>query len=103
MAKIKVVREYPHRLQPSDKLYFLHVYKTAGTTLSHLLERRFRPEEVCPAHQLDELAKMPTAAARRYRLYWGHLGFKLADLVPGEMIYVTMLRNPVEHVVSMYE
>jgi hypothetical protein len=103
MGTIKTLPTFPYRLGAEDKLYFLHIYKTAGTTLSKLLESRFQPDEVCPAHQLGPLARLSPDSLRRYRLYWGHLGFKLAELVPGPMIYVTMLRDPVEHVLSIYE
>lgn len=100
---IKPVSARPYRLRPEDKLYFLHIYKTAGTTLSHLLESRFAADEVCPAHQLEHLARLPRDTLGRYRLYRGHLGFKLADFVPDEVLYVTLLRDPVEHVLSIYE
>ncbi len=102
MIRIKPLPMCPYRLKPHDKLYFLHVYKTAGTTFRMLLEDRFDRHEICPAHQIGELLRLPADRLVRYRLFWGHLGFKLADLMPEEMIYLTLLRDPIEHVLSIY-
>ena len=44
MGSIQPVRRVPYSLKPRDKLYFLHIFKTAGTSLSQLLEGRFRRE-----------------------------------------------------------
>jgi hypothetical protein len=46
---------------------------------------------------------LPAASLRQYRLFQGHLGYRLADFVGGQMLYMTFLRDPVEQVISNYE
>jgi hypothetical protein len=102
MVRMKSLPACPYHPGPADKLYFLHIYKTAGTTFRALLESRFDPREVCPAHRIDELLRLPASSLGRYRLFWGHLGLKLTALMPLELIHLTLLRDPVEHVLSIY-
>jgi hypothetical protein len=88
------------RLQTA--LYFLHIPKTAGTTFRTLLESRFRPEEVCPVYGRPDLVDLAPGALDGYRLYRGHLGFLLPALVAQPLTVLTLLREPVSLVVSMY-
>lgn len=93
----------PYRLREEDTLYFLHIPKTAGTTVAHLLESHFSRAQICPVHLLKELARQPREEFSHYRLFWGHFGYRLAEFVPREMIHVTFLRHPVEQVISFYQ
>lgn len=93
----------PNRLRDEDVLYFLHIPKTAGTTVAHLLESHFPQRLICPVHLVKELARLPHAQLQPYRFFWGHFGYRLTEFVPNEMIFITFLREPVEQVVSFYQ
>jgi hypothetical protein len=86
----------------TSALYFLHIPKTAGTTFRTLLESRFRPEEVCPVYGRHELAGLAPGALDGYRLFRGHLGFLLPAVLGRPLTILTLLREPVSTVVSMY-
>jgi hypothetical protein len=86
-----------------DVVYFLHLFKTGGSTFGQHLERMFLPHEICPARLLVDLLRLPAASLQEYRLFWGHFGYKLADLVDRPMIYLTVLREPVANVLSIYD
>src|SRR5262245_43916521 len=86
----------------TSALYFLHIPKTAGTTFRTLLESRFRPEEVCPVYGRRELAGLAPGALDSYRLFRGHLGFLLPAVLGRPLTILTLLREPVSTVVSMY-
>src|SRR5687767_14911141 len=94
--------ERPYQLRPDDVVYFLHVPKTGGVTLAHLLGRRFPPETVCPAALPRELIALPRESLDSYRLFHGHFGYKLGALVRRPLIVLTLLREPVARVVSLY-
>ncbi len=102
MGSILTPKKLPYRLRPNDKLYFLHIIKTAGTTLMRILASHFDKHEVCHTPFLHDLARTPAAALSRARLYIGHVGFKLAEYVPDDLIYLTMLREPMDHVLSVF-
>lgn len=90
-----------YRLGPSDKLVFLHIPKTAGTTLATILQNQFTVSETCPVYYSDALVDISRAEFARYRYVRGHFYFDvLQRLIPSLRATVTMLRDPVERYIS---
>jgi hypothetical protein len=89
---------------------FLHIGKTAGTTLRVILRRQFRPSQVMlvrarmrPREEtLGDFAGLPERERARPRLIMGHTVFGLHQHVPRPSTYVTVLRHPVSLVLSQY-
>jgi hypothetical protein len=86
---------------------FLHVPKTAGTTLHRIIERQYRPEQVYSfgplAHEsINEFQNMSEARRAEIRMLKGHMGFGLHEYLPGPSTYFTVLREPIERVISYY-
>lgn len=84
-------------------VYFLHIPKTAGTSLTALIERNYRPEEVCPPHLWPEMAQLPRQGLGQYRLFRGHLSHSFVEYLPVWPMVITFLRDPFEHFLSRYE
>lgn len=90
-----------YRLGPSDKLVFLHIPKTAGTTLATILQNQFAVSETCPVYYSGALVDIPRAEFARYRYIRGHFYFDVIQrLIPLLRATVTMLRDPVERYIS---
>lgn len=101
-------------LGADDVLYYLHIPKTAGTTFNAVLENYFRPEEIWPFHARDELrhivgerlphelARTPPEVLAQYRLIRGHYDYGIHRFLPRRPYYVTMLRDPVPRILSLY-
>ena len=83
------------------KLVFLHLPKTGGTTLHHHFASHFAPNEVCP-ERFSRLHRMDPAEMPRYRFFSGHYNMQQVGLIPGPLFTVTVLRDPVERVLSNY-
>ena len=83
--------------------YFLHIPKTAGTTFRVLLENQFAIDEICPAYEFHELKQYADHELNRFRLFRGHLGYNLVNYLPVAPRVLTILRNPLERVVSHFE
>lgn len=92
--------------RPTLPLLIMHIPKTAGTTLAWVAARQYPPGALYtlyPGHytQFEALAAAvqgptpPLAAV-------GHFRFGLHDRLPLGAKYLTFLRHPVDHVVSMY-
>lgn len=89
---------------------FLHIGKTAGTTLRRVLRRNFSSSDVMVVRArgrsrtetLPEFAKLPEADRARPRLIMGHTVFGLHELVPRPSTYVSMVRKPKSLVLSQY-
>ena len=89
---------------------FLHIGKTAGTTLRRVLRRNFPQGDVLivkargrpRTETLADFAKLPEADRARPRLIMGHTVFGLHELVPRPSTYVSMVRRPKSLVLSQY-
>ncbi|MEM1235983.1 MAG: hypothetical protein AAGI10_03360 [Pseudomonadota bacterium] len=98
----KLQQDQPDPL--SIPLVLLHIPKTAGTTLGHLLKAA-HPD----APTLDGLAvaqrlrKMSDAARRDLRLVLGHISHSACQLIPGPKRLISVLRMPGPRVLSYYE
>jgi hypothetical protein len=93
--------------QPSLTVIFLHLPKTAGTTLHTIINRQY-PREAIHAFGPDAVAavaafkSMPEVERTKIRLLQGHMPFGLHAYLPQPAAYFTMLRHPVERMISEY-
>ncbi len=89
---------------PAEQLVFVHIPKTAGTTLGTILNSHFRQEEICPIlHMSDQLLDMSPEDFTPYNLIRGHYYYTfLAEVLTRPAVYITFLRDPVERALSHY-
>ena len=94
----------------NETVIFLHIPKTAGTTLRRILENQYAPDEqystyptaLQPHASLAAFSHLDEAHRLRIRLLMGHMPFGLHAFLPQPSRYFTILRDPVERVVSHY-
>jgi hypothetical protein len=84
------------------KIKFLHVPKTAGTSIRSFLQRFFLSRHVCPARDNAEFLALSPEQRRSYRLFAGHFDWAHLDQIEGECFTFSILRRPQERVVSFY-
>lgn len=91
-------------LRADERLFFIHIPKTAGTSLIPLIDRNFHTDEICPAQLWRELVRLPQESLPKYRLFRGHFGGNgLTPFLPTPPTLMTMLRQPVPLAVSTYK
>lgn len=89
---------------------FLHIPKTAGTTLSRIVERQYPRRhtytimETTGPHsgRPQDFAQLPDAQRASIRLVKGHVAFGIHRTLPTPFTYFTMLREPTARVLSHY-
>lgn len=86
----------------SKPLYFLHIPKTAGTSLRDWLCDFFPASEVLECFVLEDLEKIPLEQLVQYRFFSGHFGFELPKLLPTPPNTFTWLRDPIALQISHY-
>lgn len=91
----------------SDTVIFLHIPKTAGTTLHRILNRQYQPDSIhsfgSDAHASIEAFKaMDVNEIAQIQLLRGHMPFGLHEYIPHSSTYITLLRDPIERVISKY-
>jgi len=102
---------------------FMHIPKTAGTTLNAMLAEQFLPEQryevmmrgmnwrvpgrrllARPLISFSKLRRLRAALATRrdVRLLHGHFDLSIRGLFPGDIRLFTFLRDPLERAISHY-
>lgn len=89
---------------------FVHVPKTAGTTLRHIIQYQFQPNNVFefyrrvrkPHKGIDEFRNLSEARKNSLKLVSGHIGFGLHEFLSQPCTYITVLRDPIDRVISYY-
>ncbi len=90
----------------SRQIVFLHIAKTAGTSIVHFFRKHLQSDSLC-SH--GDFLHMPPGREQRqellksYRFVSGHFGYdEVAALLPGAYSF-TFLRDPVDRVLSLYQ
>lgn len=94
-------RQPRHNLRPNERLVFLHIAKCAGSSLALLLASNF-PENQVFHRRDDVLGTLNSNDLRSFRFFHGHFTKHSVDAVPGPKRIVTVLRDPHERIVSLY-
>ncbi|KAA1184421.1 sulfotransferase family protein [Rhizobium tropici] len=105
-SRTKCENRYAEAL-PSEMLalatavYFLHIPKTAGTTIQHLLAEKFG-ERIYPEGLWDNLWNENFSPLDNWDVFWGHFGFAFARMLGRPSWIFTFLRDPFERTISHF-
>jgi Galactose-3-O-sulfotransferase len=86
---------------------FLHNPKAGGTTFRAILSRQYNARAVYTVggrrHTTEDLKRIRSLDADKVRVIQGHIPFGVHELLRRDSTYVTLLRRPVERVISLYQ
>jgi hypothetical protein len=85
-----------------DPVYFLHIMKTAGTSLVNALCAQAGDRLCLTQMFLDYVAFVPGPVIEGAALVAGHLGYGVVPLLDPQTRVVTVIREPVSRVLSHY-
>jgi hypothetical protein len=85
-------------------LFFLHVPKTAGTSLRELFSTRFARTDILAFNRNDppQVRSQKLATLDQYGFIHGHEPYALVDYFRNRPFVVTILRNPLERALSVF-
>lgn len=98
-------RSAPRHLQT---VLFMHIAKTAGTAFREAIIENYKHSQVAylyphpPGFLICDLGVLPLEQRARFQLVIGHFLYGVHRFLPQESTYVTIVRDPVERVISHY-
>ncbi|BDI31147.1 hypothetical protein CCAX7_31980 [Capsulimonas corticalis] len=84
---------------PPD-IYFLHIPKTAGSSLAAMIRDAYPVQERLHVHQWNHIVRMDRDRIQQYRCYTGHFGTSFYSLLDRNIATITLLRDPCERSIS---
>ena len=115
---VKIARQAPQELKRelryllpagrSSKILFDHLPKCGGSSLHKYLEDHYPKRKIFttngnnPSASVDEFRNYPQSKRHGYDLVKGHLANQLIDYVHPDCLKVTVLRDPIDRIVSHY-
>jgi hypothetical protein len=97
-----------YQLARNDKtIIFLHIPKTAGTTLDQIILRHYRFKQIYQTGLIAQegvtaFKNMSEEARAGYKLLKGHMNFGIHHYIPGPYAYFTFLRDPIDRTISNF-
>ena len=110
LSNSPLVVKIPSRTAPlhPETILFMHIPKTAGTAFREAMVGNYKHSQVAylyphpPGFLVSDLGVLPLEQRARFRLVMGHFQYGIHEFLPQEYTYVTIVRDPVERVVSHY-
>src|SRR5687767_786465 len=92
-----------HPLRKGDQIFFLHIPKTAGTSLIKVLQTQVEPEVLFSlAVSPDMTTQEEIALIQKARVVRAHRTYDFLKYFTRRPYVITMLRHPVDRVISNY-
>jgi Sulfotransferase family len=110
LANSPLKLKIPARAVPlhSQTILFMHIPKTAGTAFREPMMENYKHSQVAylyphpPGLLVSNLGLLPLEQRARFRMIMGHFQYGIHEFLPQEYTYVTIVRDPVERVISHY-
>ena len=92
---------------PAGPMVFIHIPKTGGMTMQAMIRDVYKPSElhkINPAREsIEEYQSLSRGRKDKLKVIYGHMDYWIHELLPPHSRYVTLVRNPVERVISHYD
>ncbi|MCB0208455.1 MAG: sulfotransferase family 2 domain-containing protein [Anaerolineae bacterium] len=94
-------------LKDEDQLFFLHIPKTAGTTLGSILSQHFTEDQIFDFNRGEEARArfftLPPERLAHYKVFKGHCYYDaMRKTLSRQPICLTLLRHPLDQIISHY-
>ena len=84
-----------------ERVVFVHIPKTGGTSFHELLKTIFANEEIHP-ERLNNFSEYDPDTFGKFRLFSAHMDARTLPLIPDPKYTITILREPRARILSLY-
>ena len=99
---LEALRPLRHPLRKGDQIFFLHIPKTAGTSVNDILRLQVNPGEFFSFPDKNILTPDMSIIIQKAKIVRGHRMYDLQQFFTRRPHVMTMLRNPYDRVISNY-
>lgn len=89
------------KFAPRQRLFFVHIPKTAGTSVEQSLKQLYG-RRASPAYRDANLLLTPPRLLRAWRFYSGHVYYDTRSILKPDTAIVTFVRDPLARALSVY-
>jgi len=95
--------ERKKNLEQGNHIVFLHLPKTAGTTLRYIIDPHFAESDICPLYNRSEFEGINSQSIDEFQYTRGHIPYELLEkIITSKRTWITMLRDPIERYISQF-
>ncbi len=90
---------------PKKQVIFLHIPKTAGSSLNSIIRRQYKSSEFFHVNSINNEKEMISKLIEikdSKKIIFGHHSFGLHKYLDINTKYITLLRNPIDRIISIY-
>lgn len=86
---------------------FLHIPKTGGLTFTQIASQNYERKFIYEfrgniEEAIHKFKQLPPRKLKKIKFLTGHFSFGIHEYLPNPAIYITLLREPIERVISSY-
>lgn len=92
------------RMNEHEIIYFMHMPKSGGSTMTNVIQKNLSPHEIVSYYHNEEdfQKKIKQININKIKIIHGHYFFGIHKYIKRPFSYFTILRHPVERVISLY-
>ena len=100
--RVRPAARHPFLNYGRPAVVFIHVQKTAGTSLTQMLSQKFEAKRRCP-ERFNQLSFYPVGELGEFDFFSGHFDYFSTTLIPRREVFrVSFLRRPADRLISFY-
>lgn len=88
-----------------ERICFLHLSKAGGSTIRHILKGQYKQDEIFLINgwkDIEDYDRLNVFEKERFNVIAGHFGMDFFHRLEGEFCLFSLLRHPVERIISHY-
>jgi hypothetical protein len=100
--------KFSTQINPIQTVIFVHIPKAAGSTLKSIVTNQYKIDSLFlidgdnPSNSIERFKNLSKHERQNTKCLFGHMPFGIHEYIPQSSTYATMIRNPIDRIISHY-